>query len=233
MEGEVRLISSYRAIQFLLPRHYSGKIPPISLAFGWYFDNVCKAVVTYGKPASPGPCVGVCGAQYAKDVYELNRLCREDDLVGCSLSQFVSATLRYIKQTRDWVIISYSDTAMNHHGYIYQACNFIYTGITAERTDIFTGGKHGRHYQKPDVEVYRQVRSSKHRYIYFCSKKKVKEWKTALCWPVLPYPKGDNSSYALGEYMQPKIVDMNNNVVPMQVVSSVYSIKNKEGARLW
>lgn len=104
---------------------------------------------------------------------------------------------------------------MNHHGYIYQACNFIYTGCTKERTDIWTPkGMHPRHYQdfKDDENQtkYRKVRTAKHRYVYFCThdRKKLKEWQNDLTFPILPYPKGDNSNYQLGTYMQDIIIEV-------------------------
>ena len=102
---------------------------------------------------------------------------------------------------------------MNHHGYIYQACNFLYTGCTKERTDKYVpGGKHSRHYNKDEVEVYRKVRSPKHRYIYFCTnnKKLKKKWTEELNYPVYSdYPKGDNSDdYTLGTYLQDKIIQV-------------------------
>lgn len=110
----------------------------------------------------------------------------------------------------NWIIISYSDTAMNHHGYIYQACNFIYTGCTKERTDKYVpDGKHCRHYKAEDQGKYRRVRSSKHRYVYFCtySKKLKQEWRSKLQFPMMDYPKGDNNpDYTLGEYLKPIIV---------------------------
>ena len=33
------------------------------------------------------------------------------------------------------VVVSYADTAQGHVGYVYQAANFIYTGLSAKRTD--------------------------------------------------------------------------------------------------
>ena len=45
-------ISSEQAITFLLPRHYSGRKPNISIAFGWFDNDELKAVCTFGKPAS-------------------------------------------------------------------------------------------------------------------------------------------------------------------------------------
>lgn len=205
----VQVIDYQTAVDFLLPKHYAGRIPSISKAFGWYNENdELKAVCTFGKPASPPLCRGVCGDAYSDCVYELNRLCRTEDLSE-PLSQFVSKCLKLLKDM-NWIIVSYSDTAMNHHGYIYQACNFLYTGMTKERTDKMTAdGKHSRHYKNDEQGMYRKVRSAKHRYIYFCShdKRKIKEWREHLNYPILDkYPKGDNSNYVLGEYIKDKVV---------------------------
>ncbi len=100
---------------------------------------------------------------------------------------------------------------MNHHGYIYQACNFIYTGCTKERTDKYTGRKHSRHYKKNEQGVYRQVRTPKYRYVYFCtnSKKIKNQWMESLRYKIEKYPKGDNKNYILGEYIQPTIIKIN------------------------
>ena len=206
-------IDSATAKKFLLPRHYSGRLPTVSKAFGWYSgkpytEENLKAVVTFGKPATPWLCVGVCGKEYADRVYELNRLCRTDDWEE-PLSSFVAAALRRLR-TQNWIIVSYSDTAMNHHGYIYQACNFLYTGITKERTDKYVSdGKHARHYKEEEQGEYRVVRSAKHRYIFFCTfnKRTKKQWREALKYPVLPYPKGDNNpDYILGDYIKPIVI---------------------------
>jgi hypothetical protein len=208
MKGNVVSLTSKEAIDFLLPKHYSGRTPQVSYAFGWIVDEKLVAVCTFGKPASPFLCRGICGEEYSSNVYELNRLCRVDDC-DLQLSSFVSACLRRLRVER-LIIVSYSDTAMNHHGYIYQACNFLYTGMTKERTDKYTeGNKHCRHYSNDNQGKYRKVRSAKHRYVYFCTydKKEKEAWKNALNYPILPYPKGDNSNYELGDYLKPEIID--------------------------
>jgi hypothetical protein len=207
MLGEIITLSYTDAIDFLLPKHYSGRKPHIRFAFGWKIDNILVAVCTFGKPASPPLCIGVCGKNNSKYVYELNRLCRIETFNG-QLSQFVGACLRSL-QKENLIIMSYSDTDMNHHGYIYQACNFIYTGVTKQRTDKYTdSNKHSRHYDNDNQNGLRKVRTAKHRYIFFCTKnKKLKtEWKNSLNYPILPYPKGDNSNYILGDYQKPQIV---------------------------
>ena len=204
---EFRVINYTTAINFLLPRHYSGRKPPIKWAFGWYDGNKLMAVCTFGKPASNTLCDGVCGKLNSKYVYELNRLCREDDLKQ-PLSQFVAECLRYLK-SQNIIVVSYSDTAMNHHGYIYQACNFLYTGATRERTEKWTpGNKHSRHYDNDEQGEFRKVRSSKHRYVYFCTNSKVqrRNWEDSLRYKIQNYPKGDNSNYILGNYLQPTLV---------------------------
>ena len=204
-------ISYDDAVNFLLPRHYSGRKPVVSKAFGLVEDGLLKAVITYGKPASPSICKGLCGEQYSDSVYELNRMCRVDDYYK-PLSHFVSTTLRMLKSL-DWIVVSYSDTAMNHHGYVYQACNFLYTGTSAPHVDKYVpdGSGHNRHAESFDVrkDEFSVERSIKHRYVYFCTKSKrlKKEWMNSLRYPVLPYPKGDNSNYELGKFIGKTVVN--------------------------
>lgn len=221
MKGRVYHIDHKTAIEFLLPRHYSGRKPQISKAFGWYDcesrtkDNPeglpdishLKAVCTFGKPASANLCTGICGEEYSSNVYELNRLCRVDEWDE-PLSSFVGACLRSLRGF-NWIIVSYADSGMNHNGYIYQATNFIYTGKTKRRTDKYTeGNKHSRHYSNEEQNGLRKVRTAKHRYVYFCTmnKRLKKEWKEALRYPVLPYPKELNQNYTLGEYQVPELI---------------------------
>lgn len=207
MKGIIKVIGYKEAIDFLLPRHYSGRKPQITTAFGWYINGELNAVCTFGSPASPTLCKGVCGEENAKYVIELNRVCR---LESCKepLSSFISACLRRMSPA---IVVSFSDTEMNHHGYIYQACNFIYTGCTKERTDKYTpNGKHSRHYKNEEQNGLRKVRSAKHRYIYFCDlgyKKLSKQWKKSLRYKTQPYPKGDNSNYTLGNFLKQRIIN--------------------------
>lgn len=207
MIGTVKTISYSDAIDFLLPRHYSGRKPNIMYAFGWFISGELVAVCTFGKPASNCLCKGICGEENSKYVIELNRLCRVDSL-KYPLSSFVSVCLKRVAPS---IVVSYSDMAMTHHGYIYQACNFLYIGCTKQRTDKYvSGGKHPRHYSNSDQGEYRLVRSVKHRYVYFSAprglKKLKKEWMGKLSYKILPYPKGDNKNYKLGEFLKPVLV---------------------------
>ena len=205
MNFSVRQIESRLAHDFILTKHYAQRLPSISYAFGLYKNNELVGVCTIGKPASPFLCIGVCGKEYASKVYELNRLITVDGLPKNTLSWFVSRVLRALRQ-EDLVIVSYADTGMGHHGFIYQACNFLYTGMTKERTDKYTpNNKHSRHYTD-EYNHLRKVRTAKHRYVYFTNPKN-KALREALRYEVLPYPKGDNSYYKLGDRMKVKIIN--------------------------
>jgi hypothetical protein len=162
---KVLSIESSQTYDWLLHKHYAKRIPSISFAFGLYEDQILKGVLTIGKPASPSLCDGICGKDFSRYVYELNRLCVEDNLEKNTLSFFVGKCLKLIPD--NMILVSYADTIMNHHGYIYQATNWIYTGSTKERTDIgFEDGSHSRHYSKEIDYSIRKFRSSKHRYVF-------------------------------------------------------------------
>jgi hypothetical protein len=189
----VKSIISEQTYDWLLHKHYAKRIPSISYAFGLYQSEILKGVLTIGKPASPSLCDGVCGKEFSQYVYELNRLCVDDNLEKNVLSYFVSQALKLIKD--NLIIVSYADTMMSHNGYIYQATNWIYTGATKERTDIgFEDGTHSRHYDKNIDYSIRKFRSSKHRYIYFLGKLKRKFSKN-LKYQIEEYPKGENKKY--------------------------------------
>ena len=75
VRGQFSSITYKQAVDFLLPRHYSGRKPSITCSFGYFENNELKAVCTFGKPASNSLCIGVCGKEYSEKVFELNRLC--------------------------------------------------------------------------------------------------------------------------------------------------------------
>ena len=192
---KVKSIKKELCKEWLLYKHYAKRIPSISYAFGLFDDKIMQGILTVGKPASNSLCIGVCGKNNSKYVYELNRLCVNDGLKKNILSYFVSQSLKILNNI---ILVSYADTLHNHNGYIYQATNWIYTGLTKERTDIgSSNNKHSRHYDKSiDYKTNRKFRSSKHRYIYIiASKKRRKKLLKELNYKIYKYPKGQNINY--------------------------------------
>lgn len=173
-----------------MKKHYAKRIPSVSYCFGLFQNIELIGVCSIGKPASPSLCIGVCGETESQFVYELNRLIIKDGLPKNTLSWFVAQCLKKLPQM---ILVSYADSQQGHHGYIYQATNFLYTGATKERTDIGAeDGSHSRHYKTGETQ--RKFRSSKHRYIYFIGNMK-KKWLKKLRYPIQSYPKGDNKRY--------------------------------------
>ena len=58
----------------ILNVHYAKRMPSISYAYGLFCDDIMIGVCTYGSPASPWLCKGVCGEEHKSNVLELNRL---------------------------------------------------------------------------------------------------------------------------------------------------------------
>tara|TARA_R100000655_G_scaffold10571_1_gene25243 strand:- start:130 stop:783 length:654 start_codon:yes stop_codon:yes gene_type:complete len=197
---KVKSIAKYLCKDWLLHKHYAKRIPSISYSFGLFDDNLI-GICTFGSPPSRALCIGVCGKENAEKVYELNRLCVNDNLEKNVLSYFVSSCLSLLK--KDLIIVSYADTSMNHNGYIYQATNWIYTGLSAKRTeryDINNPNRHSKSVTEQKGVKYEDLaireRPQKHRYIYFTgNKKQVRELKKQLNYSIKPYPKGQNKRY--------------------------------------
>lgn len=197
-------------LDLVVNKHYAGRKPSISYAFLVKRMGIVLGAITYGKPASPYLCNGVCGKSFSKYVYELNRVVflssGEKNLVSWSLAR----TEKILKNLGNFVIVSYSDTGMNHNGYIYQASNYIYTGKTKERTDKYAPpGKHSRWYTQGNSHL-RKVRTSKHRYVKFVGNKGFKkEARSALKYEDVAYPKERSVKYTLGDKMLTKILNKN------------------------
>jgi hypothetical protein len=190
---------------WFLKKHYAHRIPCITDIWGIFHHGILMGICSFGIPASRNLCTGIAGEENADIVLELNRLIIDDEarqIQSNVASYFVGACLRYLRnikaKNKGLIVVSYADKAMGHSGKIYQATNFLYTGATKERTDIFSGdGKHSRHYEKKDdYSENRVLRSSKHRYVRILGNRRcVKELRNKLKYPVLPYPIEDTKRY--------------------------------------
>lgn len=191
---EVKRISYEDTKPFLLQIHYARRMPCIQYAFGLFDNDKIIGVCTYGQPASPSLCKGIAGEENRKNVLELNRLALLPDCPKNSASFLVGNSLK--KLPRDLFIVSYADAeGWGHIGYVYQATNWIYTGMTKRRTDKYSEG-HSRHYL--EGETRRQIRTAKHRYVFLTGdkKKQLRELK----YPIInQYPKGNSRHYDISK----------------------------------
>lgn len=207
---QVKSIDTYLTKEWLLKKHYAKRIPPIEFAFGLYDNNnILIGVSTYATPVS-NPLRNSWDNKYK--VYELNRLVINENSEKNTLSFFVSQSLKLLPSPS--VIVSYADTSQNHHGYIYQATNWIYTGLSAAFKDYYVKGMEHLHGatifdmsrgQENRVEWLRNKfgdkliqidRPRKHRYFYFIGNKvQKKDILKMLPYEIEPYPKGENKRY--------------------------------------
>ena len=183
---EIKQISYEETKDLILNVHYAKRMPSISFAYGLFKHNKMIGIVTYGSPASPFLCKGICGVDYKQDVIELNRLVLINNEKN-EASYLISNSLKLLPKPK--IVVSYADTAQNHCGVVYQATNFLFTGTTKGRTDqASANGKHSRH--SLGDKQNRVYRSPKHRYVIFvCSKKQKKMYMKSLNYTIQPYPK--------------------------------------------
>ena len=133
-EKKVKRIESFECRDWLLNKHYAKRMCSISYAFGLYIDKVLNGVVTFGMSPSINLAQSICGLAYKDNVLELNRLVVNDGLPKNTLSYFVSKAINMLPNNK--IIVSFADANMNHNGYIYQATNFIYTGVSSNNTKL-------------------------------------------------------------------------------------------------
>lgn len=197
----IKQVDSKIANDMVIINHYLHRKAQATKCFGLFLINGEKngffdldklvGCIIYGMPASPNVCRGVCGNEYFNEVIELTRLWISDEVEKNGESFLIGNTIPLVGKK---IIISYSEPQFGHLGIVYQATNFIYTGLTEKRTNrVPINGetkKHNRHecMIKEGTELVQRPR--KHRYVYFNSNKKEnKKLIGLLKYKIMPYPK--------------------------------------------
>lgn len=200
-EYEVIPITNNEVSQWVMKKHYAHRMPSINYSFG-LFSKKKKVIV--------GVCTFGLGANYRESeawkpfaLLELVRLCINEDIPRNGLSFLVSSSLKMLPTPR--VIVSYADIEFNHCGYIYQATNWIYTGIGAlsSKKFLIDGEKELHNRASTYIKVGNGITSvrsgsGKHRYYYFIGTHKEKKQMMQILkkrWYILEYPKGKPNHY--------------------------------------
>lgn len=190
------------AMETVVQNHYLHRKCPCSHAFGLFDENEeLRGCVVYGVSCSSTLLKGICGEDEMQNVYELNRLWVADDVPKNGESYLISNTLKKLDKE---IIVSFADTSQGHIGYVYQATNFLYCGLSAKFKDPKVKGFENMHHatyahgmtmeqvkeKYGEENVYYVERPRKHRYIYFNAKgRRKKELMKKLKYKILPYPK--------------------------------------------
>ena len=188
------------ASELLVREHYQHSFPGAThLCLGVFCEKRLLGALTLG--AGPANAYALVEGAKPQDCLALTRLWLSDALPPNSESRVLGVVLRALRaSTSVKFLISYADPAQGHLGYIYQATNWLYTGLS-QGTPLYDIGD-GKHYhsrtlsqiygthsvkylQRQGVPVRLIPQQGKHRYVYFLDR----SCRDRLRVPVLPYPK--------------------------------------------
>ena len=172
------------------------------MCFGVFLLMRMLGVVTLG--AGPMNSHSIVEGALPEDCLSLTRLWLSDELPHNSESRVLGVVLRALRRhTELKFILTYADPQQKHAGIIYQATNWMYTGLSEamplydlgdgvgrhSRTLSHAFGTHSvRHFADHGIEVKRVPQPGKHRYVFFLDP----GWRDRLRLTVLPYPKKES-----------------------------------------
>ena len=148
------------------------------------------------------------------DLIDWNKSLQENKKNQASF--LVSQSLKLLPKPK--IVVSYADTSKGHVGYIYQATNFLYTGLTTKRTEWRIKGSNLHSKTVNDQTTLEERinnpdkfevvdRPQKHRYIYMVGNKKERKLlHNCLNYEIFPYPKGTTSRYNSGDKVKTQMV---------------------------
>jgi len=125
---------------------------------------------------------------------ELGRLCMNPHKHEKNITSFfLSSSIKLLRKIENVVaLLTYADSD-HHQGYIYQACNFKYYGLTDQKKDFYIDQQDGT-FKKLQRGKCRHLdgewrdKSRKHRYLI------IYDNKLKTIWQEKPYPKGEQKS---------------------------------------
>ena len=198
MKPIVKQISKEEASSLLNPYHYLTKESKGFRSgdnYGALVGNKLVAVCIFTCPSVPELVKGCFGLERKEQegIFELGRLVKHPN-ASITLSQFVATSIKQLREKTDVrAMLSYADSRY-HTGYIYQALNFKYYGLTAQKDDYW--------FEQPDGSFIKHTRGKvkgtkgewrprprKHRYLMVYDKKLQPKWAEEV------YPKGNNIEY--------------------------------------
>lgn len=182
--------------------HYSKAMPSGKLIkFGVWENKKFIGAIIYGRGATPQ-----IGSPYGLEQIEVCELVRVAlTKHQTPVSQLIADTIKQIKQTNPGLrlIVSFADSAQNHHGGIYQAGNWLYLGQSLHHRIILhgkpihprsLGAKYGVGGQSipwlqkhVDPKAHSIKVPGKHRYVFPLDK----QMRRKLEKQAQPYPRAD------------------------------------------
>lgn len=195
---EIKQIDYKLAMSIVIKEHYLHRKAPCSVSFGLFLNNEIKGVVCYGTPSSAPLRSGIAGLENAKNVVELTRLWVCDSVPKNGESFLIGRTIKHAGKE---IIVSFAEINQGHVGIVYQATNWIYTGLSAKRTNWTVQGLDKHCQTLADKYTSKEIRDKfgdrfsiqerprKHRYVFINAKgARRKKLIASLKYQKMPYP---------------------------------------------
>lgn len=172
--------------------HYSQCLPTGKLVkVGIWEDKKYIGCVLFGRGASPH-----LGSKFnlgQTEICELVRIAMKSHKTP--VSRIMALSFKFLKKSNSGLrlIVSFADPNQGHHGGIYQATNWVYSGKSSETTEVFIDGRwrhmRGAFYKMTKDTETRKV-SGKHRYLMPLDN----AMKNTIMPMAKPYPKRDKQA---------------------------------------
>lgn len=169
---------SYEAAKYAVEHWHYSKTMPLGkmVKIGVWEEEKFIGVVLFARGSTP--TLGNSYGLSQMEVCELVRIALTTH--NSAVSKIGSICIKMLKKQSSELrlIVSFADTNENHHGGIYQAMNWIYTGMTAKARQWLVNGdwKHNRevtsgafggdHLYKNYQSLPSRLLPPKHRYLY-------------------------------------------------------------------
>lgn len=203
----VEQVSPGFARPYIASGHYSRTMPDSTReAFAGFYGDVCAGIVAFGMGANHAAFTALVPDVRLGEYRELTRLWVHEDAPRNTASRLVSGALAQLpSEVR--LVLSFADTGQGHAGYVYQALNFQYCGVSRASAGMTDENGHAVHprllgiYRMRHPEEYgglsaddlmrtlgwsKSPGSDKHRYALA---RGPKAYSVRRRWPSLPYPK--------------------------------------------
>ncbi len=135
--------ATHKAVEYaILNWHYSKRLPKGKLVkIGAWESGAFIGVVVFGVGGGNSTSGKKYGLSAVGDVCELVRIALKTH--ATPVSRIVALALKFLARSNPnlRLVISFADTAQNHHGGIYQAGNWIYTGLTESNREFHVNGE--------------------------------------------------------------------------------------------
>lgn len=198
------------ALPWIQKYHYSKGLSNIPMIYGTFVNNILQGLVSFSCPSSEVVRKGIFGPHLKDHVMELSRLCLNPDSIFPASKIVKECIKAYTKERKERgfpevkALVSYADPHEGHHGGVYQAMTWLYTGPTPFRWRYIYYDQDGRKRNPrqdginitPSMAEERgwtavRQKTWKHRYIKILGSKTQKRvLKDQLKLAIHPYPKG-------------------------------------------